>query len=169
MPRQWFAVRTKPRQEQYAKEQFSRQGFEVYLPQTLVLISHARKKGWVERPFFPGYMFLNLAIDEQRWSSIASTYGAVGAVSFGTQYPSIPNEVINTLKAHENEQGVILCESRPSEPFRPEQKIRVICGPMRDLEGIFQVMGGKDRVLILMELLNRTISVRLPLEQVAAS
>ncbi len=169
MERQWFAIRTKPRQEYYAREQFNRQGFEVYLPQTLVLISHARKKGWVERPFFPGYVFLNLSIDEQRWSTFASTYGAIGAVHFGSHYPSIPNEVIKALKTRENEQGVILCESRPSEPFHEEQKIRIIDGPMRDLEGVFQCMSGEDRVLILMDLLNRTISVRLPLEQVAAS
>ncbi len=44
-----------------------------------------------------------------------------------------------------------------------------IDGPMRDLEGIFQCMSGEERVLILMDLLNRTISVQLPLEQVAAS
>jgi len=57
---------------------------------------------------------------------------------------SFPNEVINALKAHENEQRVILCESKPVEPFRSEQKIRVIDGSMRELEGIFQSMSGED-------------------------
>lgn len=168
MSKQWFAVRTKPRQENYAREQFNRQGFEVYLPQTLAFVRHARKKSWVKKPFFPGYLFLNLTTEEQRWRTIAGTYGAISAVSFGIHYPSTPDEVIDVLKAHENEQGVILCESRPGEPFRPEQKIRVVDGPMRDLEGIFQCMSGEDRVLVLMDLLNRSVNVQLPLGQVAA-
>ena len=168
MPKQWFTVRTKPRREDYACENFERQGFEVYLPKTLALVSHSRKKGWVKRPFFPGYLFLNLSPGEQHWSTISSTFGAISAVSFGVHYPSTPNEVINALKAHENEQGVILCESRPGEPFRPQQKIRVIDGPMRDLEGIFRYMSGEDRVIILMDFLSRSINVQLPFKQVVA-
>ena len=169
MEKQWFAVRTKPRQEDYAKEQFIRQGFEVYLPQTLKLVRHARKKSWVKRPFFPGYLFLNLMPKERFWSTIASTYGAIGAVSVGSHYPFTPDEVIDGLKAHENEQGVILCVSKPGEPFRSEQKVRVIDGPMRELEGIFQCMSGEDRVLILMDLLNRSVEVQIPQKLVAAS
>ena len=168
MEKSWFAVRTKPRQEIYAKEQFNRQGFEVYLPQTLALLRHARKKSWVKRPFFPSYLFLNLITDERCWTTIAGTYGAIGAVSFGSHYPSTPDEVINALKANEDEQGVILCESRPGEPFRKEQKIRVIGGPMRDLEGIFQCMNSEDRVVVLMNILSSCVKVQLPLEQVAA-
>jgi len=169
MPKQWFTVRTKPRQELYAKEQFTRQGFEVYFPQTFVLVSHARKKGWVKRPFFPGYTFLHLAPDEQRWSTIASTYGAIGAVSFGGQYPSIPNEVINSLRAHENEQGVILCESRPGAPFRPEQRVRIVDGSLKGLEGTFMLMSGKERVQVMLDLLSRSVNVHMPLEHVEAS
>ncbi len=169
MEKSWFAVRTKPRQELYAKEQFHRQGFEVYLPQTLVHISHARKKGWVERPFFPGYMFLHLAPEEQRWSSLASTYGAIGAVRFGDHYPPVPEEVISYLMECEDEYGRILCESRPGAPFRPEQRVRIVDGSMKGLEGIFMSMSGKERVQVMLDLLNRSVNVHLPLELVKAS
>ncbi len=169
MPKQWFAVRTKPRQELYAKEQFNRQGFEVYLPLTLVLISHARKKGWVERPFFPGYLFLNLMPKERRWTTIAGTYGAIGAVSFGIHYPPVPNEIVDTLKGHENENEVILCESRPGAPFRPEQRVRIVDGSMKGLEGTFMLMSGKERVQVMLDLLSRSVNVQLPLKHVEAS
>ncbi len=166
--KQWYAVRTKPRKECYAKEQFERQGYETYLPRTLSLTSHARKKCWVSRPFFPGYLFLNLMPHERNWVAIAGTYGAIGAVNFGPYYPQVPGEVIDGLKGHEDENGVILCESNPGAPFCPEQRVRVTDGPMRDLEGVFRCMSGKERVLVLMELLNRFVEVQIPLNLVAA-
>jgi len=169
MERSWFAVRTKPRQEQYAKEQFNRQGYDVYLPLTLVLISHARKKGWAERPFFPGYLFLNLTLEERRWSSIASTYGAIGAVRFGDNYPLVPEEVISYLMECEDEYGRILSESRPGAPFRPEQRVRIVDGSMKGLEGIFIAMNGKERVQVMLDLLSRSVNVQLLLEHVEAS
>ncbi len=52
--------------------------------------------------------------------------------------------------------------------LQPKARSLWIDGPMKELEGIFQYMSGEDRVHILMELLNRTISVRLPIEQVVA-
>jgi len=86
MPKQWFVVRTKPRQEDYARKQLDWQGFEVYLPQTLGFVMHLRKKSWVKRPFFPCYLFLNLTPKERHWTTIAGTYGAIGAVIFGCHY-----------------------------------------------------------------------------------
>jgi len=169
MEKNWFAVRTKPRQELYAKEQFNRQGFEVYLPQTLALVRHARKKNWVKRPFFPNYLFLHLGSNERRWSSIASTYGAIGAVRFGDNYPLVPEGVISYLIECEDEYGRILSESRPGAPFRPEQRVRIVDGSMKGLEGTFMLMSGRERVQVMLDLLSRSVNVHLPLEHVEAS
>jgi hypothetical protein len=39
-PREWFAIRTKPQQEQIAKLHYERQGYVVYLPMMRTIVRH---------------------------------------------------------------------------------------------------------------------------------
>jgi transcriptional antiterminator RfaH len=166
--RQWFAIQTRVGKESYARAQFERQAFEVYLPGILQRCSHAGKISWQQQPFFPGYLFLHLAPDEQRWTTIRSTYGAIGAARFGNYYPPVPDAVIHALQARHDDSGlIVLSSSRPEAPFKHGEKVRVIHGPMSDIEAVFQYMKGRDRVLVLMNLLGRQSKVELPVDLVA--
>lgn len=166
--RQWFAIQTKVGKECYARKQFERQAYEIYLPVMLQRCSHAGKVIWQKRPFFPGYLFLHLASHEQRWTSINSTYGAIGATCFGNYHPPVPDAVIQALQARHDDSGLIsLPSSDPGTPFRHGEKVRVIHGPMSDIEAVFQCMKGKDRVLVLMNLLGRQSKVHLSVDMVA--
>lgn len=168
--RQWFAIQTRVGKENYAREQFERQAFETYLPRILQRCSHAGRVSWQERAFFPGYLFLHLAPDEQRWTTINSTYGAIGAARFGNYYPPVPDAVIHALQTRHDDSGLIaLPSSRPEAPFKHGAKVRVIRGPMSDIEAIFQCMKGKDRILVLMNLLGRKSKVELPVDLVVQS
>ncbi|MBU0730895.1 MAG: transcriptional activator RfaH, partial [Proteobacteria bacterium] len=144
MSAQWFAIRTKPNKEFLAKEQYEKQGFEVYLPITRRIVSHARKKTVKNKPFFPGYLFLYLKPEEQRWTTIASTIGSLGPVKFGENYPSVPEAVIHSLQSFENDQGHIAV----SDAFEPGTKIRVFKGELEGFDGIFLESRGDDRAII---------------------
>ncbi len=167
--RQWFAIQTRVGKENYAREQFERQAFETYLPRILQRCSHAGRISWQERPFFPGYLFLHLAPDEQRWTSINSTYGTIGAACFGYYYPPVPDSVIDALQARHDDAGLITLPSskKSGAPFKHGEKVRVVHGPMSDIEAVFQCRKGRDRVLILMNLMGRQSKVELPVELVA--
>jgi transcriptional antiterminator RfaH len=166
--RQWFAIQTRVGKESYARVQFERQAFEVYLPRILQRCSHAGRISWQERSFFPGYLFLHLAPDEQRWTTIRSTYGAIGVARFGNYYPPVPDTIIHELHARHDDSGLIsLPSSKSVAPFNHGEKVRVIHGPMSDIEAVFQCMKGRDRVLVLMNLLGRQSKVELPVDLVA--
>jgi len=169
MSRQWFAVRTKPREEARAKQEFERQGFTVYLPLALVRITHARKVSWQPRPFFAGYLFLHLAPEERQWTRIRSTYGAVGAVHFGPFYPPVPDGVIAAIRARENERGLIELDRTPTAPFKKGDRVRLLTGSLSGLEGLFQEMRGEDRALILLNWLGRRISAEVSTQDIAAA
>jgi len=169
MSRQWFAVRTKARHEVEALNHFERQGFAAYLPRTLVRTTHARKVCWKPRPFFPGYLFLHLAPEERRWTTIRSTIGAIGAVHFGHHYPPVPDVFIELLKAREDEHGLIVAERTPDSVFQPGERVRVLNGPMQGLEGVFVAMRGEDRVMIMLDWLARRVKAELPLNEVIAA
>ena len=104
---EWYAVQTKPHKEFVALKNYQNQGFSGYLPMVLKTVRHARKKQEVIRPFFPGYLFLHLSSEEQDWPAISSTIGSLCPVKFGDRYPVVPDEIVEGLKARENDEGFI--------------------------------------------------------------
>jgi len=165
----WFAVQTKPGQECLAKANFERQGFEVFLPVTKVRVSHARKISWQPRPFFASYLFLHLSPEQQRWSTIRSTVGAVGAVHFGAQFPALPEMAISLLKEHEDEAGFISLERTVEQPFLAGDRVRIQAGPMRGFEGVFVEMRAEDRALVLLDWVQRSMHVQISPAQIMAA
>ncbi len=163
MVKKWYAVRTKPRREFYAKDNLVRQGFETYLPVVKRLISHARKKRLEPRPFFTGYLFLHLSPEECNWTTINSTYGVLSAVRFGDVYPPVPDGLIAELKAREDSLGNIVLDPLKTVPFKPGDKVLVRKGEGL-MEAIFTEMNSEDRAIVLIELLKRQIKVEVPVE-----
>jgi len=171
MSRQWFAVRCKPRREFEALDAFARQGFEAWLPQELKLVRHARKMEKKPRPFFPGYLFLHLAPEERRWTTIRSTRGAIGAVRFGDWYPPVPDEVVAGLRAMQDERGFIRRpeDADPECPFAPGERVRMREGAMAGLEGVFLARDGDQRAMVLLSLMQRQVKAKVPLEALRAA
>ncbi len=163
--KQWFAVRTKPRRETYACEQFTKQGYVVYLPVCLQLIRHARKKSMEPRPVFPGYLFLHLHSDERNWTKIRSTFGVLEVVHFGMDYPAIPDELISILRDREDERGYVKHDAASGQGFKPQQKLRFKYGSFEGVKGLFVEMRGDDRVLLLLNLLQRQVYSEAPIEE----
>ena len=167
--REWFTIRTKVHKENLARGQYARQGYEVYLPQTLKTRRHARRVENVIRPFFTGYLFLHLAPEERNWVTIGSTIGSVGAVHFGDQYPPVPDWMIENLQAREDEQGLISTFEIDTSSLKKGKRIKIHSGELEGLEGIFQEMRGEDRAIVLLEMLRRKIIATVPLTSVDAA
>jgi transcriptional antiterminator RfaH len=169
-PRAWFAIQTRAGREFEAAAQLENQGFAVYLPTVRQRIRHARRIDWQPRAFLPGYLFLHLAPQERRWTSIRSTRGVIAPVHFGARYPAIGEELIAAFRAREDADGhIVPAEGGPQAPFREGQNVRVLDGAMADLEGVFACMRGEDRALVFMQLLQRRVAVTVETDQLVAA
>lgn len=164
---QWFAIRTKPRQEELAKLHFERQGLDVYLPMMHVKVSHARKTSVQVRPFFSGYLFLHLSPGQRLWTAIRSTVGAIGAVQFGTLYPPLPDMVIEQLKQSEDERGLIELDQKKTYLFRNGDAVRIQGGAFEGFEALFVEMRSEHRAMLLLNWMHRNMSVEVHPSQVA--
>jgi len=166
--REWFAVRTQPRNEFLARTHFERQGFETYLPVVRGKRSHARRVELVTRPFFPGYLFLHLEEHERNWTTIASTIGAASAVRFGDCYPPVPAALIAMLRNREDASGHIQAASFRKVEFQRGDRVIVMWNHIQDLYGLFEARRGEDRAIILLDLLKRHVTVEVPLDLIRA-
>ncbi|MEA1933820.1 MAG: transcriptional activator RfaH [Thermodesulfobacteriota bacterium] len=167
MDKEWFVIRTKSRQENLAKEHYSRQGFSVYLPVIKKTVRHARRVSNTVRPFFPGYLFLHLAPNERDWTAISSTIGSIGPVHFGDNYPPVPTSIISNLKTLEDDKGHIANLMEYSR-LQKGAKIRIMHGELEGLDGIYVELRGEDRAMILLDFLQRRVTATVPLTSIEA-
>ena len=160
----WLAVTTHPHQERLAVEGLRRQAFNVYCPVVHKQIRHARRTQDVLRPLFPGYIFVYACPDEGRWRSISYTFGVRNLVRSGTKLGFVPGDLIASLKAREV-AGVI---QRPIQPYEIGQDVKFRGGAFDGLAATIIEVDEKDRLVILMSLLNHVVRVKVDAAQIKA-
>ena len=155
----WFAVVTKPRQEQVALKHLQRQGFECFLPMAENPYQRRSKKHQtIIEPLFPRYLFLNAIAESQNLAPVRSTQGVISMVRFGTELAVIPEYIIDSIKQRmAPDTGLIKIQPIP---IKAGDKVRVFDGPLTGLNGIVQEKNSENRALILMELLGRPTKVQ---------
>ena len=154
--RQWMVVNTQPHRERFALENLDRQDFTSYCPMLQKTVRHARKARNVLRPMFPGYVFVEVDLEHQRWQSILSTYGVRSVVRCGDEPSFLTRDFIASLKVREVD-GVIV---RPQSRYTIGQKVRFSGGAFDNLIATIIDMDEKDRLVVLMDLLNSRVKVK---------
>jgi transcriptional antiterminator RfaH len=160
----WVAINAHSHREHIALENLARQDFEAYCPMIQRRVRHARRTREVLRPLFPGYLFVRIDPDLQRWRPILSTYGVRALVRFGERLSYVEDGLVQSLKAREVE-GVITI---PAEPYRVGQQVRISGGPFDGLAATIIEMDEKDRLVVLMRLLNQSVNVKVAARDVCA-
>ena len=162
----WCAVQTQVRSEDKAAFHLRRQGYTVFLPKHLKRRKHARRIDWVPAPLFPRYLFVALDPEAGRWWSIRSTVGVSNLIFFDGRPAQVPAEIIDEIKARQDEKGLV--KPRSGCGFKPGERVKIIDGPLNDMEGLFDCPNDEDRITVLLSLMGREVKVRVPLETVYA-
>lgn len=152
----WYCIQTKIGQENTAKRNLERQGFEFYLPLTFTDKRLQKRNGKYE-PLFKGYGFLRLSTEEGDWSVIRSTLGVRQLVRFGGLPARVPGALIPSLKQRENEMGI------HGEEHEYKKGDSVAVQNKQFLEyavGIYDKSAG-DRVIILMNIIGTETEISL--------
>ncbi len=152
----WYLIHTKPRQESCALINLEQQGYQCYLP---TLRSEKMRQGALvlaDEPLFPRYLFIRLGLEEsdKSWAPIRSTRGVSKLVSFGARPARIDDCLIDLLKSQEKAM-----QCSPELLFKPGERVCLVEGPFAGLEGIYQIAEGERRVMVLIELLSKPITI----------
>lgn len=160
--REWFAAHTQAKSEEKAAQHLIRQGFGVYLPRYMKRRCHARKIDFIPAPLFPCYVFVAMDIAKARWRAISSTVGISYLICNGNKPTAVPEILIDSIRAKEDEGGYVTVEDTPAS-FQPGQSVGISSGPFQDLTGIFQTMTDNERVMVLLQILGRHVRAHVPL------
>ncbi|HID86234.1 MAG TPA: hypothetical protein EYP55_02520 [Anaerolineae bacterium] len=147
--KRWYALYTKPRKERQVSDILASKGIETYLP--LVRVRKRGRRGEVEQPFFPCYLFARVDLALQGLSSVRWTPGLRKVVSFGGEPAAIPDAMVALIRKRLAER-----DYPQYEAFKPGERVRIKAGPLQDLEGIFdRNLSPSDRVRVLVDILGR--------------
>ena len=158
---QWFAVATKPRLEQVAEVNLTRQGYRAVLP--LMEVRKRRQNKWIlaTEPLFSGYLFVQLELGKDNLAPIRSTLGCRDLVRVGSGLVPVPDAIMTPLLS-------LNSSLKTSDVlFSEGDEIAIAAGPFAGLQGVFKVASGKDRAEVFIALLGKERSITLELDDLA--
>ena len=140
----WYLIKTKPRQEKIAIKNLENQKYSTYCPTVTI-----NNKLVV---LFPSYLFIYLDKKKENWSPIRSTKGVLYFVRFGLSYATIPNNIIECIKTN---QLITVEKLKNIDNFKPDDKVQITDGVFKNCIAIFKSFKSDERVILLMNLLGQ--------------
>lgn len=136
--------------------------FDVVVPTEEEIEVREGKRRTVERRVFPGYILVQMKMDEDSWYVVRNTPGVTGFVGMGNEpTPLRPEEVNQIMHRMEAEAPKI------KVTFRPGQKVRIVDGPFNDFIGtVGDIDMEKAKVRVLVSFFGRETPVELDFLQV---
>jgi len=154
----WYAIRSKPNKEDFLARQFEAQGMKVFYPRIRVRVVNPRARK--VRPYFPGYLFVQVDLEQVSLSVLQWMPGAMGLVSFGSVPASVPENLINAIRKRVDE--VNASDRDLIKGLSQGQIVTIQAGPFAGYEAVFDArLSGDERVRVLLKLINKQ---QLPLD-----
>lgn len=141
---------------------------EILVPTEEVIEMRDGKKRRSERKFFPGYVLVQMDMDDRAWHLVKETSKVLGFIGGSSDKPApiSDSEVDNILQRMQ--EGVD--RPRPKVLFEVGEVVRVIDGPFNDFTGVVEdVDYDKSRLQVAVSIFGRSTPVELEFGQVEKS
>lgn len=152
----WYVVQTKPNQEEKVIFYLSQKSINTYFPKTETYIYKSLKRYKKIRALFPSYIFVRCEKTEVCY--VCWTRGVKKVLWKNTKPEPVSNELIYSIKALASKDGLIR-----KATFKKNDLVRIRSGPFKDILAVFDYWASdKERVCLLLNLINAQIRVALP-------
>lgn len=139
--------------------QLEGRGYEVFLPQYRKETYRSDRRIEVECPLFPGYLFCRF---DSKLPPIVAVSTVVSIVGRGREPEPIPEREIANVRSML--QSGFMVEPHPY--LRVGDKVVIVKGPLSGVEGLLVAKKGKLRVVVSVNVLQRSVSVEFDSEAV---
>jgi len=94
----WYVLRCKLNKEHIVAQQLRSQGYEVFCP--LSRDQRFKRRRIQSRPYFPGYIFVQVDLEEVSLSTFQWMPNTEGLVSFGLKPAYVPDSLVRAISRH---------------------------------------------------------------------
>ena len=137
---------------------------QILVPTEEVVEMRAGQKRKSSRKFFPGYVLVQMAMDEEAWHLVKSVPRVLGFIGGTSDRPApiTQREADRILQRLEDTD-----KPKPKTLFEPGEVIRVIDGPFADFNGVVEELDyEKNRIKVSVLIFGRSTPVDLEFGQV---
>jgi transcriptional antiterminator NusG len=157
MANQWYVVHTYSGHEDKVKKSLEMSVAnlnmhdaisQILVPTEEIVEVKQNKRRIKKRKFYPGYVFVEMMINNTTYWLIRNTAGVTGFLGGVKPAPMAQNEVVNLLNTIVNPAA---SKPRPAVLFEKEESVRIIEGPFKYFIGIVEEINqerGKLRVMV---------------------
>jgi transcriptional antiterminator NusG len=138
---------------------------EILVPTEEVVEMRAGQKRRSERKFFPGYVLVQMELNDDTWHLVKETPRVMGFIGGKADQPAPltnaeANAILDRVAAGSE-------KATPKTVFEPGEIVRVIDGPFNDFSGVVEEVNyEKSRLHVAVTILGRSTPVELDFDQV---
>lgn len=138
---------------------------EILVPTEEVVELRAGQKRKSERKFFPGYVLVEMVMDEQTWHMVRSTPKVLGFIGGTSDKPApITAKEAETILQRMQDSSE---KPKPKVLFEVGEVVRVTDGPFADFNGVVEEVNyEKSRMRVAVMIFGRSTPVDLQFDQV---
>lgn len=152
----WFAIHTVARHEKRVAHQLQENGVFTFLPLLQQMRQWSDRRARVEVPLFSCYAFVRTVRTAEERLKVLRTPGVLGFVGSERIGTPIPDEEIENLQTAIREKIPFAVH-----PFLTVGKrVRIRGGSLDGMEGILVGHAGEKRLVVSVELLKRSVAIR---------
>jgi transcriptional antiterminator NusG len=136
--------------------------FRIVIPTEEEIEIRGGQRRTVIKKVFPGYVLVQMRMDDDSWNVVRNTPGITGFVGSGNKPTALAEGEVNTILKQ-------MTEGAPQVKvgFRKGESVRVVDGPFTDFVGVVdEINVAKGKVKVMLTLFGRETSVELDFLQV---
>jgi transcription antitermination factor NusG len=150
----WYALRVCTRRETRIQTELQKQQIEAYFPTFPEESRWSDRVKVIDRPLFPGYLFCRM--DLARGLDVLQITGVLQILASNLSPQPIPDhEIEGVRRAVESNLPCGRC------PYVAGNAVTVLSGPLAGQTGIVKRSKGTTRLIVVLTLLNRAVSVEI--------
>jgi transcriptional antiterminator RfaH len=160
-------MRSKPRKQEVASQQLRGKNIEVFFPKVRVHPVNPRSRKY--KPYFPGYLFVKVDLDDVGISTLQYMPHTLGLVSFGGEPADVPEPMVLALKKRVDE--INQAGGELFDELKTGDSVFIDSGPFEGYEAIFDGrLPGTERVRVLLQFLSdRKVPIELDASNIKQS
>ncbi len=137
---------------------------DIMVPTEQVVELKKGQKKTSSRKFYPGYILVQMALNDETWHTVSNTAKVTGFVGGGGGPSPVPDQEAERI-IRQMEEGI--SKPKPKYSFEEGDEVRVIDGPFTNFQGtVAEVKPDKEKVRVLITIFGRSTPVELDFIQV---
>ncbi|MCV2351046.1 transcription termination/antitermination protein NusG [Paucibacter sp. Y2R2-4] len=174
LPKRWYVVHAysgmEKAVERNLRERIDRAGMQdkfgrILVPTEEVVELKNGKKAVTERRFFPGYVLVEMVMEDDTWHLVKHTSKVTGFVGGAKNRPAPISEAEVMKIVNQMQEGIE--KPRPKVEWMVGEIVRVKEGPFTDFNGAIEVVNyDKSKVSVSVTIFGRATPVELDFAQV---